>query len=38
MHLGSRDFMIQRELFHSTSGDYCAVSVTYDSAGAHLTQ
>lgn len=30
-HLGSRDYLIQRNLHHSGAGDYCAVSV--DSSG-----
>jgi hypothetical protein len=33
MRLGNRDFLIQRNLFHSTSGDFCATSVDLDSSG-----
>src|SRR5207247_367146 len=33
MRLGNRDFLIQRNLYHSGIGDFCAEAVTHNSNG-----
>ncbi|MEI6355638.1 MAG: hypothetical protein WCP53_00900 [Verrucomicrobiota bacterium] len=33
MHLGSRDYLIQRNLYKSATGDYCATGVVFNANG-----